>query len=308
MCVFTSFFFSRRVVHKKHSSIYSNYRDMERKRKREFQREFRFKLKLIPVLYEIHLLDERSRQSKPLYKEAKKNRERTEEYKLKAIARKQKRLLGNTSTLDGFALYPNCINKTLRNEILRFLIREFSMTTKRNRDQGCIHIDKYGKEFVIQTQRFCDYVSDPDSKYYLYAREGHTYKYSVPKSTDMLDDEKQSSIMKLSKLVQLVVPQVSDLSLYLVQCIVYDGKGIRGAHIDGTQNGGDVIVGCDIGGGARTLQIDKEHVFQIGNGSIYVMYDDVRYNCTHDPRKVSKDDSPYVVIFRYGLAKQSTKL
>ena len=242
--------------------------ERKRKRKREIQRELRIKQKLNPVLHGIYLLNERSRQSNPLYKEAKKIRERAEESKLKAIVRVQKRIFGNTSTLTGFSLYPNCINKTLRNDILGYLKKEFSLKSKRNRDQGSIHVDSYGKEFVIQTQMFCNYVSDPDSKHYLYVREGHTSKYSVPINTVMLEDEKLSSIVKLSKLIQLIVPEVSDLSLYLVQCIVYDGKGIRGAHIDGTQNGGDVIVGCDIGGGKRTLQIGKDHIFQVGMGSI----------------------------------------
>jgi len=281
---------------------------MDKNRNREIQRKFRWKRKLDPVLREIHLLDEQSRQSKPLYKEAKRSRESTEEYKLKAIASKQKRSYGNTSTLDGFGLYPKSINKTLRKHILGYLKHEFSITTKRSRDKGAIQMDQYGKEFIIQTQSFCDYVSDPNFKYYLYTRDAYTTKYTVLKNTDMLEDEKQSSIMKLSKLVQLIVPEVSGLLLYLVQCVVYDGKGTRGAHIDGTQNGGDVIVGCDIGGGERTLKIGKDDVFKIGNGSIYVMFGNVRYNCTHDPRKVSKDDSPYVVIFRYGLAKQSTKI
>lgn len=278
-----------------------NQQEIRRIKVRENQQEFRRRIKENSLQYRIQLLCEQSRQSKFSYKSRKRERESTQEYKLKALARKQK----NTSTLHGFDLYQKCIYRKLRNDLLGYLKEEFAVTATRSRckNEAAITIDNYGREFIIQTRAFCAFVVDMNSKCILYTRSPHSLKYSVPINTCMLEDEKQRSVMDLSKLVQLVIPKVRDLVLYLVQCIIYDGQGNRGPHIDGIQNGGDVIVGCDIGGGKRSLGIGKDHIFQIGMGSIYVMSDNVRYNCTHDPKKISKGDSPYVIIFRYGLAK-----
>ena len=286
--------------------LYQKYlQDSAKERKRQHQKNHLEELENDPDRYVDHLLSERTRQSSDPYKERKRERESSIEYKLKKQARKQRDSCGgNISNLDGFGLYPKSINKDIRNELLGYLQVEFSATRIRSRNESAIIQMDYGREFIIQTRAFCEYVLENRNEHSLYTRTPHSAKYSVPINTIMLEDEKQLSVMKLSRLVQLIIPQVRDLVLYIVQCIVYDGAGSRGPHVDGLQNGGDVIVGCDIGGCKRLMGIGKDHTFQIGIGSIYVMYDDIRYNCNHDPRKVSKRDCPHVIMFRYGLQKQ----
>ena len=82
---------------------------------------------------------------------------------------------------------------------------------------------------------------------------------------------------------------------------------VRGVHTDGLQNGGDVIVGCDIGGGRRQIEIgkccEKNYIFDVGEGSIYVMSNIVRYVGTHNPKKLNKKDNSYVIMLRYGLPR-----
>jgi len=288
-----------------------------REKKREFQQTNRKRIKENPVLHEIHLFFEQTRQSTEPYKERKRIRESSEpykerkriressiEYKLNKQACKQQKLCGNISNLDGFGLYPNSINKDLRNELLGYLKGEFSdvSTRNRSRNEAAITQHDYGKEFIIQTRAFCAFVlTETTSKFY--TRASQSMKYSIPINSGLLESEKQRSVLVLSKLVPLIIPQVRDLVLYLVQCIVYDGASSRGPHIDGTQNAGDVIVGCDIGGGERSFGIGKDHIFKLGKGSIYVMYDNARYKSTHDPKKLNKRETPYVIMFRYGIPK-----